>query len=216
MAKLLYALTHIPQVVLPLFNSLGSWTYVILFSLIFMETGLVVFPWLPGQSLIFVTSSFAALHGAEVKMSILVPGFFIAAVLGDTLNYLIGTRLIKWPWLKRRLAGPTMAKAQLFFSRYGLRAIIFGRFVPLIRTFVPLISGIAKYRFGRFMLGNVLGVAIWVVSGALAGYYLGSIPFVQDHFSSESAGVLLNATSNAISYNLPWNNGKLNTKQRTE
>ena len=149
MAKLLYALTHIPQVVLPLFNSLGSWTYVILFSLIFMETGLVVFPWLPGQSLIFVTSSFAALHGAEVKMSILVPGFFIAAVLGDTLNYLIGTRLIKWPWLKRQLAGPTMAKAQLFFSRYGLRAIIFGRFVPLIRTFVPLISGIAKYRFGR-------------------------------------------------------------------
>ena len=151
MAKLLYALTHIPQVVLPLFNSLGSWTYVILFSLIFMETGLVVFPWLPGQSLIFVTSSFAALHGAEVKMSILVPGFFIAAVLGDTLNYLIGTRLIKWSWLKRRLAGPTMEKAQLFFSRYGLRAIIFGRFVPLIRTFVPLISGIAKYRFGGIL-----------------------------------------------------------------
>lgn len=137
MAKLLYALTHIPQVVLPLFNSLGNWTYVILFSLIFMETGLVVFPWLPGQSLIFVTSSFAALHGAEVKMGILVPGFFIAAVLGDTLNYLIGTRLIKWPWLNQRLAGPTMEKAQLFFSRYGLRAIIFGRFVPLIRTLCP-------------------------------------------------------------------------------
>lgn len=202
MAKLLYALTHIPQVVLPLFNSLGSWTYVILFSLIFMETGLVVFPWLPGQSLIFVTSSFAALHGAEVKMSILVPGFFIAAVLGDTLNYLIGTRLIKWPWLKRRLAGSTMAKAQLFFSRYGLRAIIFGRFVPLIRTFVPLISGIAKYRFGRFMLGNVLGVAIWVVSGALAGYYLGSIPFVQAHFSTLLLGLVICGSLPAVFFNL--------------
>lgn len=195
MAKLLYALTHIPQVVLPLFNSLGSWTYVILFSLIFMETGLVVFPWLPGQSLIFVTSSFAALHGAEVKMSILVPGFFIAAVLGDTLNYLIGTRLIKWPWLKRQLAGPTMAKAQLFFSRYGLRAIIFGRFVPLI-------SGIAKYRFGRFMLGNVLGVAIWVVSGALAGYYLGSIPFVQAHFSTLLLGLVICGSLPAVFFNL--------------
>ena len=195
MAKLLYALTHIPQVVLPLFNSLGSWTYVILFSLIFMETGLVVFPWLPGQSLIFVTSSFAALHGAEVKMSILVPGFFIAAVLGDTLNYLIGTRLIKWSWLKRRLAGPTMEKAQLFFSRYGLRAIIFGRFVPLI-------SGIAKYRFGRFMLGNVLGVAIWVVSGALAGYYLGSIPFVQAHFSTLLLGLVICGSLPAVFFNL--------------
>lgn len=180
MAKLLYALTHIPQVVLPLFNSLGSWTYVILFSLIFMETGLVVFPWLPGQSLIFVTSSFAALHGAEVKMSILVPGFFIAAVLGDTLNYLIGTRLIKWSWLKRRLAGPTMEKAQLFFSRYGLRAII----------------------FGRFMLGNVLGVAIWVVSGALAGYYLGSIPFVQAHFSTLLLGLVICGSLPAVFFNL--------------
>ena len=135
-------------------------------------------------------------------MSILVPGFFIAAVLGDTLNYLIGTRLIKWPWLKRRLAGPTMAKAQLFFGRYGLRAIIFGRFVPLIRTFVPLISGIAKYRFGRFMLGNVLGVAIWVVSGALAGYYLGSIPFVQAHFSTLLLGLVICGSLPAVFFNL--------------
>lgn len=135
-------------------------------------------------------------------MSILVPGFFIAAVLGDTLNYLIGTRLIKWSWLKRRLAGPTMEKAQLFFSRYGLRAIIFGRFVPLIRTFVPLISGIAKYRFGRFMLGNVLGVAIWVVSGALAGYYLGSIPFVQAHFSTLLLGLVICGSLPAVFFNL--------------
>lgn len=202
MSSLFYALTHISQVVLPLFNSLGSWTYVILFGLIFMETGLVVFPWLPGQSLIFVTSSFAALHGAEVKMSILVPGFFIAAVLGDTLNYLIGTRLIKWPWLEQRLAGPTMKKAKIFFAKYGLRAVIFGRFIPLIRTFVPLISGIAKYHFARFMLGNVLGVAIWVASGALAGYYLGSIPFVQAHFSTLLLGLVIGGSLPAVFFNL--------------
>ena len=202
MSSLFYALTHIPQVVLPLFNSLGSWTYVILFGLIFMETGLIVFPWLPGQSLIFVTSSFAALHGAEVKMSILVPGFFIAAVLGDTLNYLIGTRLIKWPWLEQRLAGPTMKKAKIFFVKYGLRAVIFGRFIPLIRTFVPLISGIAKYHFARFMLGNVLGVAIWVASGALAGYYLGSIPFVQAHFSTLLLGPVTGGSLPAVFFNL--------------
>ena len=202
MSSLFYALTHIPQVVLPLFNSLGSWTYVILFGLIFMETGLIVFPWLPGQSLIFVTSSFAALHGAEVKMSILVPGFFIAAVLGDTLNYLIGTRLIKWPWLEQRLAGPTMKKAKIFFAKYGLRAVIFGRFIPLIRTFVPLISGIAKYHFARFMLGNVLGVAIWVASGALAGYYLGSIPFVQAHFLTLLLGLVIGGSLPAVFFNL--------------
>ena len=202
MSSLFYALTHIPQVVLPLFNSLGSWTYVILFGLIFMETGLIVFPWLPGQSLIFVTSSFAALHGAEVKMSILVPGFFIAAVLGDTLNYLIGTRLIKWPWLEQQLAGPTMKKAKIFFAKYGLRAVIFGRFIPLIRTFVPLISGIAKYHFARFMLGNVLGVAIWVASGALAGYYLGSIPFVQAHFLTLLLGLVIGGSLPAVFFNL--------------
>lgn len=167
-----------------------------------METGLVVFPWLPGQSLIFVTSSLAALHGAEVKMSILVPGFFIAAVLGDTLNYLIGTRLIKWPWLEQRLAGPTMEKAKIFFAKYGLRAVIFGRFIPLIRTFVPLISGIAKYHFARFMLGNVLGVAIWVASGALAGYYLGSIPFVQAHFSTLLLGLIIGGSLPAVFFNL--------------
>lgn len=135
-------------------------------------------------------------------MSILVPGFFITAVLGDTLNYLIGTRLIKWPWLEQRLAGPTMKKAKIFFAKYGLRAVIFGRFIPLIRTFVPLISGIAKYHFARFMLGNVLGVAIWVASGALAGYYLGSIPFVQAHFSTLLLGLVIGGSLPAVFFNL--------------
>lgn len=184
MSQIFYVLTHIPETVIPLFNSLGAWTYIILFCLTFMETGLVVFPWLPGESLIFVASSFAALHGATIKMSILVPGFFCAAVLGDTLNYFIGTRLIKWPWLQKRVEGPNMEKGRAFFQKYGLWAVIFGRFVPLIRTFVPLITGAAGYPFHRFTLGNILGVFLWVAIGSAAGYYLGTIPFVQQHFSA--------------------------------
>lgn len=184
MEQFFYAITHIPEVIIPLFNQTGSWGYLILFGLIFMETGLVVFPWLPGETLIFVASSLAALSTNSIRISILIVGFFVAAFLGDIVNYTIGTHLIKWPWLRRRVMGPNWELAHRFFERHGIVAVIFGRFVPLIRTFVPLISGSAGFKFSRFLVGNFIGTLLWVLIAAFAGYYLGTIPLVKDHFSA--------------------------------
>lgn len=182
MANLLYILTHIAEVIIPMFEWLGPWSYVLLFTIIFMETGLVIFPWLPGESLIFLTASFIAFHPV-LKMEIVIPVFFLAAFIGDTVNYFIGRSLSRWQWLAKRVNGPGMVKAHQLLEKHGIKTIAFGRFVPLIRTFVPLIAGTMHFDFRRFMIGNLLGVIIWVLLASVVGYYFGSIPFVKEHFS---------------------------------
>ena len=164
------------------FEWLGPWSYVLLFTIIFMETGLVIFPWLPGESLIFLTASFIAFHPV-LKMEIVIPVFFLAAFIGDTVNYFIGRSLSRWQWLAKRVNGPGMVKALQLLEKHGIKTIAFGRFVPLIRTFVPLIAGTMHFDFRRFMIGNLLGVIIWVLLASVVGYYFGSIPFVKEHFS---------------------------------
>ena len=182
MANLLYILTHIAEVSIPMFEWLGPWSYVLLFMIIFMETGLVIFPWLPGESLIFLTASFIAFHPV-LKMEIVIPVFFLAAFIGDTVNYFIGRSLSRWQWLAKRVNGPGMVKAHQLLEKHGIKTIAFGRFVPLIRTFVPLIAGTMHFDFRRFMVGNLLGVIVWVLLASVVGYYFGSIPFVKEHFS---------------------------------
>lgn len=182
MANLFYILTHIAEVIIPMFEWLGPWSYVLLFTIIFMETGLVIFPWLPGESLIFLTASFIAFHPV-LKMEIVIPVFFLAAFIGDTVNYFIGRSLSRWQWLSKRVNGPGMVKAHQLLEKHGIKTVAFGRFVPLIRTFVPLIAGTMHFDFRRFMIGNLLGVIIWVLLASVIGYYFGSIPFVKEHFS---------------------------------
>lgn len=165
-----------------MFEWLGPWSYVLLFMIIFMETGLVIFPWLPGESLIFLTASFIAFHPV-LKMEIVIPVFFLAAFIGDTVNYFIGRSLSRWQWLAKRVNGPAMVKAHQLLEKHGIKTIAFGRFVPLIRTFVPLIAGTMHFDFRRFMVGNLLGVIVWVLLASVVGYYFGSIPFVKEHFS---------------------------------
>ena len=174
MANLLYILTHIAEVIIPMFEWLGPWSYVLLFMIIFMETGLVIFPWLPGESLIFLTASFIAFHPV-LKMEIVIPVFFLAAFIGRSLS--------RWQWLAKRVNGPGMVKAHQLLEKHGIKTIAFGRFVPLIRTFVPLIAGTMHFDFRRFMVGNLLGVIVWVLLASVVGYYFGSIPFVKEHFS---------------------------------
>ena len=182
MANLFYILTHIAEVIIPMFEWLGPWSYVLLFTIIFMETGLVIFPWLPGESLIFLTASFIAFHPV-LKMEIVIPVFFLAAFIDDTVNYFIGRSLSRWQWLSKRVNGPGMVKAHQLLEKHGIKTVAFGRFVPLIRTFVPLIAGTMHFDFRRFMIGNLLGVIIWVLLASVVGYYFGSIPFVKEHFS---------------------------------
>lgn len=191
MSEIIYGLTHIPEIIVPIFNSLGNWGYLILFLITFMETGLVIFPWLPGESLIFVASSLAAISTNSISIYVLVPGFFLAAFIGDIVNYTIGTKLIKWPWLKRKVEGPKLDSAHKFFDKHGIWAIIFGRFVPLIRTFVPLISGTAGFRFSHFLLGNVIGTSLWVCLAAFIGYFFGTIQFVKEHYSLILLAIIL-------------------------
>lgn len=165
-----------------MFEWLRPWSYVLLFTIIFMETGLVIFPWLPGESLIFLTASFIPFHPV-LKMEIVIPVFFLAAFIGDTVNYFIGRSLSRWQWLSKRVNGPGMVKAHQLLEKHGIKTVAFGRFVPLIRTFVPLIAGTMHFDFRRFMIGNLLGVIIWVLLASVVGYYFGSIPFVKEHFS---------------------------------
>ena len=116
-------------------------------------------------------------------MEIVIPVFFLAAFIGDTVNYFIGRSLSRWQWLSKRVNGPGMGKAHQLLEKHGIKTVAFGRFVPLIRTFVPLIAGTMHFDFRRFMIGNLLGVIIWVLLASVVGYYFGSIPFVKEHFS---------------------------------
>lgn len=214
MSQILYMIMHLQDVIVPLFNWLGNWSYLILFTVTFMETGLVVFPWLPGESLVFVAASVAAIT-PSVKISILVIGFFCAAFIGDIVNYTIGTQLIKWPWLRKRVVGPRLDQTQAFFEKHGIMAVIFGRFVPVIRTFIPLISGSASFPFHKFMLGNVIGVTLWVALATVMGYYFGSIPFVKDHFSLVIVGIVaISLLPAGIVYGLRGIRRKIITRRR--
>ncbi|MFB9768919.1 VTT domain-containing protein [Lactiplantibacillus modestisalitolerans] len=193
METFLTIFTHLEQLIVPLLTTLGSWSYILLFAVIFLETGMVVFPFLPGESLIFLASTMAAAHGATLQIEVLIPVFFVAAVIGDTVNFEIGRHLIRLPWLQRRLPAAKRAKAQAFFAKYGAKAVMFGRFVPLIRTFVPLSAGASKMPAKSFALWNLLGVGIWVLVGCSLGYFFGSIDFVQRHLSLCFLGIMLAA-----------------------
>lgn len=161
----------------------GNWIYIALFVLIFMETGLVVFAFLPGESLIFFSSTLAAITGSTLDIRILVPVFFFAALIGDTVNYEIGRNLHRFKLFRKLLNDRRFAQAHVFFEKHGGKTVMLGRFVPLIRTFIPLISGSAGMDYKRFSLYNFLGVLIWVLLGSSLGYFFGQLEFVQEHFS---------------------------------
>ncbi len=161
----------------------GLWTYALLFFVIFMETGFVVTPFLPGDSLLFAAGTFAAL-GALHHVSLL--GLLaVAAVLGDTVNYWIGhfigerayTGEIKW--LKKEYIERTHA----FFQKHGGKTIFLARFVPIIRTFAPFVAGVGRMSYGYFFSYNVIGGIVWVSLFISAGYFFGNIPFVKHNFS---------------------------------
>jgi membrane-associated protein len=162
----------------------GIWTYLILFTIIFCETGLVVTPFLPGDSLIFAAGAFAASGSLRIGWLFLI--LAAAAVLGDTVNYWIGkiigpkvfkkekSRIFKKDYLDR---------THRFYDKYGTETIIIARFVPIVRTFAPFVAGIGRMRDGKFLSYNFVGGVGWVALFTFGGYFFGNIPFVQDHFS---------------------------------
>lgn len=161
----------------------GIATYGILFVIIFIETGLVFTPFLPGDSLLFAAAAFAAI--GSLNIYILIPLLIVAAILGDTTNYWIGhffgDKLVANP--KVPIKKEHIEETQKFFAKYGGKTIILARFVPIVRTFAPFVAGIGKMNYGKFISFNFIGGIGWVLLVTLVGYFFGNIPFVKDNFS---------------------------------
>ena len=171
----------------------GNYLYAILFLIIFVETGLVIMPLLPGDSLLFVAGAIAARGSLDILILIII--LFIAAVLGDTVNYLmgknIGLKVLKWRIGKRQLVKQAyIDKTHEFYEKYGSMTIIFARFVPIVRTFAPFVAGIGEMNFRKFVSYNVWGGAIWITGLLLLGYFCGNIPWVKAHFESVIFGII--------------------------
>lgn len=161
-----------------------KWTYLILFLIIFCETGLVVTPFLPGDSLLFVAGALTALPGVPLEVNALALLLFAAAALGDLCNYMIGYSLGK-----RLFSNPNskifkqsyLDKTHDFYRKYGNKTIVIARFVPIARTFAPFVAGMGRMNYFHFMLYNLVGGALWVAAFVYCGYFFGDLPFVQDN-----------------------------------
>jgi len=178
---------NLPTVV----NEYGIWTYVILFGIIFLETGLVIMPFLPGDSLLFVGGAAAA--SGILDLNLLICVIIVGAVLGDTLNYWIGNRIGLHFFLERF---PNLVKKEHidrtygFYEKYGGVTIFVARFVPMVRSFAPCLAGIGSMDYRRFLFYNVLGATAWALAIVLGGYYLGTFTVVKENMSLMLIGVL--------------------------
>ena len=165
-------------------RSYGTWTYGILFFIVFLETGLVVTPFLPGDSLLFAGGTFAALGSLDVRWLML--SLSVAAIAGDTVNYWIGYTVGPKVFHKEKsrfLNKEYLYRTHRFYERYGGKTIILARFIPIIRTFAPFVAGIGTMTYVRFIIYNVSGGIAWVVILVLGGYLFGNIPIVKQNFS---------------------------------
>ena len=171
---------HLDEHMANIINQYGGWTYAILFAVIFMETGFVVTPFLPGDSLLFAAGTFAALGSMNVWLLVLL--LMIAAIAGDTVNYWIGhylgDRAYNIKWIKREYLDRTHA----FFEKHGGKTIFLARFVPIVRTFAPFVAGMGRMSYGYFFSYNVFGGVVWVLLFTFLGYFFGNIPFVKKNF----------------------------------
>lgn len=186
---LLHIDVHLGQII----STYGTLTYAILFAIIFMETGLVFTPFLPGDSLLFAAGAFAALTTHTLNIFFLYLLMLIAAILGDTANYWIGhffgKQIIAHP--KIPLNENHITETNKFFEKHGGKTIIIARFVPIVRTFAPFVAGIGRMSYGKFLSYNFMGGFLWVSVATFSGYFFGNIPFVQKNFSLVIIGVII-------------------------
>lgn len=187
--NLLDLFLHLDEYLSQIITNYGAWTYAILFLVIFVETGLVVMPFLPGDSLLFAAGTFAALGSFNVWG--LIGLLMVAAVTGDAVNYSIGhylgDRAYNIKWIKKEY----LEKTHAFFEKHGGKAIFLARFVPIVRTFAPFVAGIGKMSYAYFATYNVVGGATWVLLFTLLGYFFGNIPFVKANFEFVIVAIIL-------------------------
>lgn len=179
---------HLQQLV----NDYGSWIYAILFAIVFCETGLVVLPFLPGDSMLFAAGTIAAV--GEMNIFMLIGLLIIAAILGDFVNFEIGKH-----FGQKLFANPNskifkqsyLEKTHNYYEKYGGRTIIIARFIPIVRTFAPFVAGMGRMHYGEFIRYNIIGAVAWVVIFTLLGYFFGQLPFVKEHFSWIMIGIIV-------------------------
>jgi len=184
LTTLLYSLFALDQTLTNMAGQYGAWIYALLFVVIFAETGLVVFPFLPGDSILFISGTVVATAGLDVHL--LVGLLIVAAILGDSLNYAIGhyigPKVYERPdsrWFKQA----HLRKTQAFYDKYGGVTIIIGRFIPIIRTFAPFLAGVAGMPYRKFLSYNIIGGVVWISLLVYAGYLFGNIPWVKENLS---------------------------------
>ena len=204
MATLIDFILHIDAHLLELAGEYGVWLYAILFLIIFAETGLVVTPILPGDSLLFAAGALAATIDPQtgqhvLRVELVIGLLLIAAILGDAVNYSVGHYIgpkvfaasDDSGWLHKLLNKNHLAQAHAFFEKYGGKAVVLGRWVPIVRTFVPFVAGAGSMTYRTFAFDNVLGALIWVCGCVGAGYAFGNVPIVKENFSLVMLGIIV-------------------------
>ncbi len=190
---LLELLTHTKDVLLQLFQQHGPYIYLILFLIIFVETGLVIMPFLPGDSLLFTAGMLCA--SAGLNIGVLIPLLIVAAILGDNVNYFVG-RFFSDHVLRWKFRGKPMVKQEWidevhrYFEKYGTKTIIIARFMPIVRTVTPFVSGLGKMTYKLFLPFDILGGILWVTSVTMTGYFLGNNAFVEKHLEKFILGIV--------------------------
>ncbi len=192
LTQLMDVVLHLDQHLQALVASHGAWIYLILFLIVFCETGLVVTPFLPGDSLLFVAGTVAAAGGMDIHLLVLL--LIIAAVLGDAVNYgvghYIGPRIFSHSesrWLNPK----HLQRAHDFYEKYGGKTIIIARFVPIVRTYAPFVAGAASMTYAKFALFNVSGAVLWVTSLGYAGYFFGNLPVIKNNLTLVIIGIII-------------------------
>ncbi len=185
---------HLDKHLAEVLRQYGTWTYLILFLIVFLETGLVVTPFLPGDSLLFAAGTFAAL--GSLSPWVLFGLLSAAAILGDTANYWIGKKIgpRAFTGTVRFLKEEHLRKTEAFYERHGRMTIILARFVPIIRTFAPFVAGVGSMHYPVFLAYNVIGGVAWVGACVFAGYFFGNIPVVKNNFSIAIIAIILIST----------------------
>ena len=192
-------IVHLDEHLLWVAQHYGAWIYAVLFLIVFCETGLVVTPFLPGDSLLFVAGTIAG--AGEMNVHLMAGLLVLAAVLGDSLNYAIGNylgpRVFRYEdsWFFKKAY---VERTHAFFERHGGKTIVIARFLPIVRTYAPFVAGIGRMEYGRFLLFNVAGALLWVVLLTYAGYLFGNMPVIKDNLTLVIVGIILLSISPGI------------------
>jgi len=192
---------HLDKYLSTVIQTYGFWTYLLLFVIIFLETGIVVTPFLPGDSLLFAAGTFASpALGSSLNIFLLWFLMCTAAILGDTVNYWIGHFIgpRAFSGEVRFLKKEYMDRTHEFFERYGGKTIVIARFVPIVRTFAPFVAGVGEMSYGRFLSYNVIGGVAWVTLFTFLGYFFGNLPFVKNNFSFVVIAIILISVMPAV------------------